>query len=45
MLWLTGGTALLQWTVRLWGRKPELFFAPVTVDGDTGQLMDRKLSE
>ncbi len=30
---------------RLRGRKPELFFASVTVDGDTGQLMDGEVSE
>lgn len=45
MFWLTGGTASPQWTVRLQGRKPELFFALVTVEGDTGQLMDREVSE
>lgn len=26
-------------------RKPELFFALVTVDSDTGQLMDREVPE
>lgn len=45
MFWLTGGTASPQWTVRLQGRKPELFFALVTVVGDTEQLMDREVSE
>lgn len=34
-----------QRTERLLGRKPGLFFALVTVDSDTGQLMDREVSE
>lgn len=45
MLWLTGGTALPRWTEKVQGRKSELFFALVTVSGDTGQLMDGEESE
>lgn len=45
MFGLTGGTALPQWTERLRGRKPELFFAALSVDGDTEQLMDRNTSK
>ena len=45
MFWLTGGDALPQWPETPQGRKPGLFFAPVTVDGDTGQLMDGEVSE
>lgn len=45
MFGLTGDTALPQWTERLRGRKPELFFAALSVDGDTEQLMDRRASK
>lgn len=45
VFWLTGGTALPQWTERLQGRNPELFFAELRGDGDTEQLMDREVSE
>lgn len=45
MFGLTGGTALPQWTERLRGRKPELFFAALSVDGDTEQLMDRNTAK
>lgn len=34
-----------QWTERLQGRKSELFFAMLRVDGDKEQLMDREVSE
>lgn len=33
-----------QWTEGLWGRKHELFFALLRVDGDKEQLMDREVS-